>query len=150
MRDGDMLEVSTPGIGGVMRVERSAEGYEAARLFLSIGTQMEANKQVCVDYLRREHDVQLVTPNDGWVDRENNIVNPPSYAAFVGDIRVGSIIALGSPTTDDKIAGSYQLFRVTEVLPAMFSRGRYRFEDYGQPRVTPPANLPAPKPPAVA
>lgn len=40
---------------------------------------------------------QIVTPDDGWIDRVNHTVCPPCYADLRPDAAIGDLIALGGP-----------------------------------------------------
>jgi len=59
----------------------------------------------------RSDGVKMARPDDGWVDRENDVIRGPHcYPDFDDGVVVGDLVALGTP-------GSYRLVRITQIRP---------------------------------
>jgi len=59
----------------------------------------------------RSDGVKMARPDDGWVDRENDVIRGPHcYPDFDDGVAVGDLVALGRPE-------SYRLVRVTQIRP---------------------------------
>lgn len=92
--------------------------------FHRAGKIRERNTEEVVKRLRGGYDVDAVLHDDGWVDRERNTVaiRQPLY---LGEVKIGSHIALGSATCEDVHIGTFRIARVTKIEPA-----RYLVYDY--------------------
>lgn len=86
-----------------------------------IGDEFEERTRQWVENLR-EQGIKAAHPDDGWVDREKDIVYL-RYPQFNDGVEVGDTIALG---WGDK----WRLIKVVEVIPCNFGthRTRYKFE----------------------
>lgn len=84
-------------------------------------------EQSLASALLLEMGVKLEHPDDGWVNRELNMVNP-CYSRFNLGPCVGDLIALGWPWS------GYRIVRVAriEVVRILTDMTRYYFEETGQ------------------
>jgi hypothetical protein len=118
--------------GARLRSNGSPGGEQMMSLMMKMDRQERRNREICRDYLIGR-GVKLATPNDGWVNREKLTVTPPHYALFqVGNPQAGDIIALGSATHEEAIAGSFKLARITAVTKTLLGHSRYSFEWTGE------------------
>lgn len=92
-------------------------------LWMRIGRQQERNKERCAKMLVAGYGVKIIHPDDGWVNREKNILTPCYPILFDKSAAPGDLIALGSPDTDERVIGHYRIVRITEVhkLPLMLT-----------------------------
>lgn len=75
----------------------------------------------------KKQGIKALHPNDGWVDRENNIINF-CYPDFIQELRVGDKIALGDYE-------NYSIKTIVEIIPnriyiddLFWHKNEYRFE----------------------
>lgn len=81
-----------------------------------IDRNMSEQRRLWIEQIR-EAGAKASHPDDGWVDRTNNIVQF-AYPHFNDDPQVGDMIVLGSPPHSDKI--QHRFVRVTEIRQGGF------------------------------
>jgi hypothetical protein len=88
----------------------------------------EEEKERWIENLRNTGVIKAAHPNDGWVDRDNNIIQFV-YPYFNDDAGVGSLVAIGGPTDRD-----IRLVRLTIMIdPVLGFAPKWGFEDiYGK------------------
>lgn len=79
-----------------------------------------AAKEAWIQKLRAQ-GVKMARPDDGWVDRENDVIRGPHcYADFDDGVKVGDMVALGRPE-------SYRLVRIIQIQPWGLFRDRFEW-----------------------
>jgi len=100
--------------------------------------------RVCRERSQRQSDwvfrmrclgVAIITPDDGWVDRQRHTVAPPSYANLVERAAVGDLIALGN-------FERWRIVQITRVEERWLRGTLYHFDpsELDVTRVADPAN----------
>lgn len=91
-----------------------------------IENNMQAEQQAWVEMLRA-CGVKAAHPDDGWVNRVDNILQP-CYPQFDDGVEVGDTIALGWPQWGDKTP-RHRLVRVVEITRGrLFGTLLWKFE----------------------
>ena len=96
---------------------------ETRAMWHTICDEMKQKKADWIAELR-EQGFKAAHPNDGWVDREKNIISF-CYPQFDDGVEVGSKVMLGWPGE----RGRLRPIRLVEFIPGAFSPGGWRFED---------------------
>lgn len=113
---------------------------EMVALWNNICADLEA-KEAAYIVAVRGMGAKMAHPNDGWVDRENNIARP-CYPYFDDGAEVGDLICLGFYTDDPKRA---LWGRVTKATPRSFGGREYHFDRVQAPDTAPVSPLNEPK-----
>lgn len=111
----------------------SSDDLESVQRWDAYAEEM-ANDQKNWNVRLRDLGIKCAHPDDGWVDRENNVLTVSWYPAFDDGAEVGDLIALGSPINLGPWL--YRVCRVTHVEKHMLIFGsgqmiKYTFEDTG-------------------
>jgi hypothetical protein len=106
------------------RSNGSAAGDEFMSVFARVCEEHRQRKTEWIEQLRAD-GVKAARPDDGWVDREADIVTGPDcYPDFNDGVEVGDLIALGDPK-------KYRLCRITDIRlrwPEMSDRIEWAYE----------------------
>jgi hypothetical protein len=105
----------------------SPSGDEFVKVYDAVCVEHNEKERQCIAFLRHI-GVKMAHPDDGWVNREKNILNP-CYPSFNDNPKVGDLIYLGWPT--DKRA---RLVQVINIESSFLSFGkRYFFKELTHP-----------------
>ena len=124
--------------GGSIGSNGSAAGNQFMKLMIQADTQAKNLKRVWADHLI-ENGIVMAHPNDGWVDRQNQIFSP-CYPQFkTKSPEIGDRLALGWPPKDKNTHQFYCIVGVIEVIENRLYIGeankyKYRYEVLGDVR----------------
>lgn len=128
-----------------LSVEASGAGLDFAQAWIAAGARGAANDKMCVAMLRRGYQVKAVTPDDGWVERAHHRLTFPSYALYRDHrLAAGDLIALGSPSCDKVVIGTFRIVRVLSVTHRRGLLGDYDMDVIHYADEVPPFDMIAP------
>ncbi len=104
-------------------------GIKFGALLMGIQREQAEQKKIWIEKLRNKR-VIASHPNDGWVDRDNQIFSLayPHFqdqALMVGDkVALGFVPGVSKPTPWEK----FMLVEVTEIIPSRVGDERYHYK----------------------